>query len=181
MSVLQSQVVNGPSRVQYGPHWERTGALLQRSQRDRLRIDHAKLDGLLHQAREALPPSAIHPVQHTVSWLLPPGCLCCDQKALSESHRVIRRPLARLPPCFVIFRRLRRPRRVTDVSSTKAREQRRSHQCRITICLSRIVDWWNSSPNSTAKNNHSHPVRCATTTTIMAHSVAKATAQRHHS
>jgi hypothetical protein len=35
-----------------------------------------------------------------VSWLLPPGCLCCDQKALSESHQVIRRPLARLPPCF---------------------------------------------------------------------------------
>jgi hypothetical protein len=42
------------SRVQYGSHWERTGALLQRSQRDRSRIDHTRLDGLLHQAREAL-------------------------------------------------------------------------------------------------------------------------------
>jgi hypothetical protein len=42
------------------------GALLQRSQRDRLRIDHAKLDNLLHQAREALSPSAIHPVRYCV-------------------------------------------------------------------------------------------------------------------
>src|SRR5215472_9700054 len=89
-----------PSRVQYGPHWERTAALLQRSQWDRSRIDHAKLGGLLHQAREALSPSATHRVQHTVSWmLLRDGC---DQKVLSESHQVTRRLLARLPPCFVI-------------------------------------------------------------------------------
>ena len=29
------------------------------------------------------------------------GCLCCDDQALSESRRVIRHRLARLPPCFV--------------------------------------------------------------------------------
>src|SRR6516165_5309075 len=118
------------SRVQYGPHWERTGALLQRSQRDRSHIDHAKLGCLLHQAREALSPLATHRVQHTVSWLLPPGCLCCDQKALSESHQVIRRLLARLPPCFVISILAVRLRSAADVISAKAPERRRSDQYR---------------------------------------------------
>src|ERR1700745_3361847 len=104
-----------PSRDQYGSRWERTDALLQRSQRDRSRIDHAKLGCLLHQAREALSPSATHRVQHTVSWLLPPGCLCCDQKALSESQQVIRRPLALLPPWFAVLTRLGLLRLAADV------------------------------------------------------------------
>jgi hypothetical protein len=60
------------SRVQYGPHWEPTGALLQRSQRAQSCIVHAKPDCPLHRVREALSPLAIHRAQHTASWLLPP-------------------------------------------------------------------------------------------------------------
>ena len=60
----------------------------------------------------------------------PPGCLCCDQKALSESHQVIRRLLARLPPCFVISILAVRLRSAADVISAKAPARRRSDQYR---------------------------------------------------
>lgn len=103
MSAVQSQVVNGPVsspiRAALGAYRCTVAAIATGSVVHRPR---AKPGCLLHQAREALSPSATHRVQHTVSWLLPPGCLCCDHRALSESHEVIRRPLPRLPPCFVI-------------------------------------------------------------------------------
>jgi hypothetical protein len=67
---------------------------LQRSQRDGSGIGHAKLGCLLHQAREALSPSATHRVQHLCHGCSLRDACCCDQKALSESHQVIRRPLA---------------------------------------------------------------------------------------
>jgi hypothetical protein len=99
------QVVNGPVsspiRTAVGA---RTDAPPQQSHQAQSRIVHAKPDCPLHQVREALSSLATHRVRHTASWLLPPGWLCCDHQALSESHQVIRRPLARLPPCFVIHR-----------------------------------------------------------------------------
>jgi hypothetical protein len=51
------------------------------------------------------PIRARHPMRAAVYCVMaaPSGMLDCDQKALSESHQVIRRPLARLPPCFAVW------------------------------------------------------------------------------